>query len=310
MKSNSEVPIKPNIFALPNQTSILFGLIVVVLLGALVIGGIGDSPVPIWPLILALVLLSYRAFLSAPENRMKRRELEQASSDFEELKQTITNLASASPVALSRLPELLITDQKIGIFTFGTLRHWYIASNRNEAEGLQSALQDPVRNDTAKDKLIHELYHFKVGDYWQMSYGEELLRWTFTLMGWAILFFMGFGFLLIIAGNDVLKSDPSTFLAQVADLSPTGREALLKLFPPPSEMEALRHRAAEINLGLVVNFVVSAFLPFILIGGVLWFFYWPKFWRLRELYADAGVVHTRGEALPIVSNIVSIPPRT
>lgn len=305
--SELEVMVKPNVFALPNQTSILFGLVVVVLLGALGLGSLGRSPVPVWPLTLALIFLTCRAFLSAPEHRMRHNALKPASADLEKLQQTITNLASAPPIELSRLPRLLITDQKIGIRTLGTLRHWYIAINRCEAQQLQNDLLDPAQTMATEARLIHELYHFKTGDYWQMSYAEELLRWTFILMGWAILFFMGFGFLLIVAGSDVLQSDPSTILAQIENLSPEAREDLLGLFPSPSEMEAIRRQATEVNLGLVVNFVVSAFLPFVLIGGVLWFFYWPKFWRLRELYADAGVVHTRGEALSLVTNIVSIP---
>jgi len=306
-EQKSEILIKPNIFALPNQTSILFGLVVLALLGALVIGSIGRSPVLIWPLTLSLFLLTLRAFLSAPERHMKRNGLKPASTEFDDLMQTITKLASTSPLVLSLVPKLLVHDQTIGIFTFGTLRHWYIAINRSDAQRLQNDLQNPVLSKVAEDVLIHEFYHFKTGDFWQMSYGEELLRWTLILTGWFIVFLLGFGFLLIIAGKDILESNPSAILAQIVGLPPETNDTLLKLFPSSSEMEALRREAAGINLGLAVNFVMSAFLPFVLISGVLWFFYWPKFWRLRELYADAGVVHTRGEALSIVPNIMAIP---
>lgn len=299
--------IKPNIFALPNQMTLLFSLIVVVLLGAVGLGSIGYSPVPIRPIALALLLLTGHAFLANPEHRIAHRKLQPADPDIAELQQEVVALAKA--MMLSRTPKLLVTVEAPGIHTFGTWHHWFIALNKQEALQLQASLKHPERKEIVEAQLIHELYHFKTGDYWQMNLTRELLRMMLFLMGWAILFFTGFGFLLIVAGQAVLQLDLLALMAPTETLLPGTVEFMTGLFPSAEEMVELRNRAMGVNLGLVVNFVVSAFFPFIIIAGIIWFFYWPKLWRMRELYADAGVVHVQNKVLPLMSNITRIPLR-
>lgn len=77
--------------------------------------------------------------------------------------------------------------------------------------------------------------------------------------------------------------------------------------PSQAAIDQVRQRATEINLPLVLDFVVSATLPFVIIGGLLRVLFWPKLWRMRELYADAGVVHTQGEVAPYLSARIGIP---
>ena len=75
MESSAGTEAKLDIFALPNQTTILFGSIVLVLLGTILGGSIGQSPVVIWPLALGLTLLPLRAFLARPERDFARYNL-------------------------------------------------------------------------------------------------------------------------------------------------------------------------------------------------------------------------------------------
>ena len=82
---------------------------------------------------------------------------------------------------------------------------------------------------------------------------------------------------------------------------------LIRLMPTLTEIEQLRQKMESINLFLVLNFVASALPPFVVTGGILWALYWPKLWRVREHYADAGVVHTQGEVRPYLSALTKIP---
>ena len=296
---------KVNVFALPNQTTILFGLIVVVLFGSVILGSVGSSPVPVWAIAGALLLLTFHAFLSYPERHIKHSGLQEVDSSLTALQTVIDTLAKK--IQLKRVPKLLVTSEAIGVHTFGTWRHRFIAINEKEAMTMKACLDNPELAEAAEAKLIHELYHFKTGDYWQMSFTQELLRRTFTLMGWAILFFMGFGFLMIVAGQAVLAMDVNEIAAQIEPIFPIGSDIILYYLPSPEELAEVRKNSANVNLGLAVNFVVTSFFPFVLICGVLNFFYWPKLWRMRELYADAGVVYEQKKILPLISNIVPIP---
>ncbi len=296
---------KLNIFALPSQTTLLFGLIVTVLLGTVFVGSIGPSPICTWPLALGLLFLPLRTFLARPERDFARHNLSPAGDDLADLQQAIETNAKA--IGLRRTPRLVVSPSKRPLYTFGTRRHWYIAVNHEAALRLQESLEDPDVAPVAQARLIHELYHFKTGDYWQMGYTRELLRTVFLFMAWAATFFCGFGFLLIVAAPDFLQLDPTKLLEQAGNLTPEVRQMLLQIMPSPGEMEAVRQKAAVINLPLVLNFIVGATLPYVIMGGILWGLYWPKLWRMREFYADAGVVQAQGKATPYLSALTQIP---
>jgi len=296
-----------NIFALPSQMAIIFGLIVAVLLGTLFAGSIGSSPVPVWPLAIGLLLLPLRAFLARPEREFARHNLSAAGNDLAGLQQAIET--SATEIGLRRTPRLVVSSNEDSKqpYVFGTFRHWYIALNHEVAKHLQADLLDPDVAPVVQAKLIHELYHFKTGDYWQMGYVRELLHTIFLFMNWAVVFFCGFCFLLLVAAPDFLRFSPSELVGQIDTLSPEARQMLIRLMPSPAEIEQVSQKAKNINLFLVLNFVVSALLPFVVMGGVLWGLYWPKLWRMRELYADAGVVHAQGKVRIYLSALTKIP---
>jgi hypothetical protein len=305
MKHPSEGRAKLDILALPSQTAILFWLIVAVVLGTVLVGSIGRSPIPVWPLALGLTLLPLRTFLARPERDLARHGLSSAGDDLADLQQAIK--VNAVAIGLRRTPQLIVSPNKRPLYTFGTFRHWYIALSHETALRLQASLEDPDQAVVVQAKLVHELYHFKTGDYWQMGYVRELLRTVFLFMTWAAIFFCGYSFLLFVAAPDFVQLDPPELVNRIDYLSPEIHQWFVQLLPSPAEMAEVRQKAATINFALVANFAVSATMPFVMLGGTLWGLYWPKLWRLRELYADAGVVQTQGEIIPYLSALTGIP---
>ena len=290
MENNTETH-KLNVFSLPNQTTILFALIVLVLLGAVAVGSVGSQPFMI-PLVLGLLFLPLRAFLAWPEREFEKHGLNQAGDEFAGLAQVIEN--EAHEIGLPRTPKLVIGEGEIKLHIFGSFKRWYIAISRAEAECLQADLDDKNRISAVHAMFVHELYHFKNGDYWQMGYARELLQAAATFVLWAMAFLMGFGFFLLVVKPDFIAFDYPAFIEQLDMLLPPAiREFYLSGLPPVEEIADLQQKAAGINMFSVITFAVNATLPFVIVGGVLWLFYWRKLMRIREFYADAGVAHTQ-----------------
>jgi len=286
-------PNKLNLFVLPNQTNTLFGLIVIIFLGAIAAGSVGTQPF-MFPLALGLLILPLRAFLARPERELRRHKWKQADAEFSDLVSIVEDKAKA--IGLPRIPRLVISEGEIELQALGSLRHWYIVLSRTEALRLQADLNDSDCVPAVQAMFIHELYHYKSGDYWQMVYTQELLRLTAAFMLWAIAFLVGFGFFLLVVQPDVLKLDWSALVSQLSILPPEIREIYLTVLPSAQDIAEMQKKAAEINIVYVLYFIVDATLPFIIASLILWLFYWPKFMRTREIYADAGVVHTLREA--------------
>jgi hypothetical protein len=181
--------IKLNVFALPSQTAILAGLIVTVLIGSMLIGSVSPVWMCLWPLALGLLVLPLREFIARPERDIAHYRLSPAGAEFQEVQRTIE--IHAQTLGLRRRPQLQVSNQLKEIYTFGSFRHWYIALGLNAAQALEQELINPESAPTAQAKIIHELYHFKTGDYWQLGYVEALLSLTLRLTTWATFFFFG-----------------------------------------------------------------------------------------------------------------------
>lgn len=304
MKSQADSKPKINIFAFPSQTTIIFALIVVTLLGAVFTGSIGSSPICIWPLALGMLLLPLRAFLERPERDFAKYDLSPAGEDLIKLCQVIE--ANSKSIGLRRVPQLVISPNESPLYTFGSFRRWYIAISHKTAVRMQEQLSTPETSSVEQAKLIHELYHFKTGDYWQLGYAGELLRLTFLFMVWAVTLLVGLGIFLILTSNEFLQMDFTELFGQVDSLTPEMRQVFIDIMPTTKQMAELRQQAEGTNLSLVLSFIASAFFPFIVIGGILWGFYWSKLWRMREFYADAGVVHVQGEVMPYLSALMGL----
>lgn len=304
MRKPQEPEVPVNVFALPNQTTILFVLIMVVILVTVFWGSSISSPICIWPLALGLLALPLRAVLKRPEREIRCHDLSPAGEDFSILKQYIA--ARAKALALPRTPVLLVSPGGMPIYTFGSFRHWYIAMDQKTAQTMQTHLTDPDNTLVVEAQLVHELYHFKTGDHWQLGYTGELLRTNFTLMAWAAMFFLGFGLFLIVAIRSLLDLDIQAMISQMAAIPELG-VTLSDIFPSPEQVAAVQESAAQINLGLVINFALSITWPFVVVGFVIWIIYWPRLWRLRELYADAGMIYYQGRMMPALAVLTRLP---
>jgi hypothetical protein len=388
---------KLNIFALPNQTTVFFLLIVSVVLGVVLAGSVGAPP-SIKSLAIALLALPARAFLARPERRFARYRLTFAGDEFPELRQEVVRLAQkiglrcapriaaptaaafprwgvlrqgllvvapdadaetqpAEPVAFrllavvcgwygalgageledvrrvfprafklwgawylaaGRRPRVQTwwVRPRVSLHIFGTFRRRYLAMSREEAETLRTMLADPGQAPTARAQLIHELYHFQTGDYWQLGYAGELLRLTFLVMLWAAVFFIGLGLLLI-------RVKP--VIAQLGQFVPMLQQTIRMFGVIPKELfgvfdqligfldvlvgmlQQISRDAAHLNFSRLILFSFGAVYPYTILGLALWLIYWPKLWRMREFYADAGVVQAQRTTLPYQAALTGIP---
>ena len=205
-----------NLFALPSQTAVLFWLIVAALLGAMLIGLTGPHIIPMWPLALVLLLLPFREFIMRPEREMDHQcgLISPPDAEFRGLRESIGILSKQ--IELKRVPQLLINPKRDEIYAMGSFRHWYIVIRAEKAKKLEELLTNPRKIKSAEAQILHELYHFKNGDYWQLGYLAELFKVSFNLMIWVLVFMGGWGFLLVLVKDaffqfsvaDLLKNIP------------------------------------------------------------------------------------------------------
>lgn len=304
---SADHPARLNLFALPNQTTIIFLMMTLIVLGTILVGSVG-TPYSIKSLALALLILPLRAFLARPRREFRRQCLVPADKDFTSLQEEIRT--QARKLALPRVPQLCMSSKETPLlYTFGTLRHWYIAVDKKTAESLEHTLKNPATAPTAQAKILHELYHFKTGDYWQLGYAGELLRMTFFIMLWAFIFFLGLGSLLLKAKPVIGQlSQYALMFGQVSrmmgNMLPDLTPLITRLVPLFND---LNQRLAAVDFDWIMVFSVGAVYPFALIGLILWAIYWPKLWRTREFYADAGVIQAQQSILPYLSARTGIP---
>lgn len=323
-----EKQFKLNIFALPNQTTILFGLMVFVLIGIFIVGSLSEVRLLVFfPFTALLLILPIRAFLARPQRNIRTRQLRPAPDSFQPLQDTIVELAQE--MGLRHRPQLLLGQvertfwhelvskmsrflpvaivdwlqrrlpQDQSIHTFGSRRNWYVAMTLGEAKKMQADLIQQTA--VTRAILIHELHHFQGGDYWRLGYLAELFQQTRWLLGWAILFSMGWGVLLVMAANEFFTLNIVDFLNEMSEPFQLG-EDLAALLPPQAELDALAAQVQSINLiestFFTVTFFFVVFMPFVVVTFLLRFFLWPKLWRTQEFYADAKVVHRQKRSAP------------
>lgn len=307
---------KINLFALPSQTAMLFWLLTATLLGMILLGSIDPNPVPIIGLLpLTVILLSLRGFLERPDREIRKKCLQSVGERFPLLRKAIEE--DAYLINLKRIPQLLIDEKRNEIYEMGSFTRWYIVCGVEKAQILENWLATPESNRGAQGILLHELHHFKTGDYWQLGYLSELFQATFRLMFWILGFFGGWIFLLALIGSSVLQMSPDSILKKIPEEDrPLYEQIVPSMFPPETQRQALQEKAAEIDLGAVLMFIVSLSFYVIFIAIVLWRFYRLRLWQMREFYADSGMAQSMGTMAPVwdvfklnrVSNKASINP--
>jgi uncharacterized membrane protein YecN with MAPEG domain len=293
-----------DLFALPSQTAILFWLITATLLGAILIGLTGGHIIPLWPLALILLLLPLREFMIRPEREMRKLGLFPLpeGDEFKELRASIDVLAKK--IELKRVPKILIGADCDEIYEMGSFRRWYIVIRASKAKKLQELLVNPRKAGLAEVQILHELFHFKNGDYWELGYLAELFRVSFNLMMWVLVFLGGWVFLLVLVKDAFFQFSITDLIQHMpVDIRPTMEQILPSMFPSDAEMESLRVKAEGINFAWAVYFISNISLPYIAVAAILWRFYRPSLWRIREFYADAGVIAVQKSIKPFIEFI-------
>lgn len=287
-----------NLFALPSQTTIIFWLITATLLGAMAIGLFGPHIIPMWPISILLLVLPLREFLLRPDREIQKYSLKKAGKDeFVEFRQRIDQ--KAQEIGLRHAPQILLDEKRLNeIYVMGTFRRWYLVIGLEKAKKIEGLLTIPGKAALVDVQLLHELHHFKNGDALQLGYLTELFKVSYSLMIWVFIFFVGWGFLLILAKDAVFQISVSEIIQKMPpDTRPLMETILPTVFPSSEEIAALKIKADALNLFAVIGFVSNISIPYIFLTSILWLFYRPVLWRVREFYADAGVVLTQKNTL-------------
>ncbi|MBK7919065.1 MAG: hypothetical protein IPJ94_22945 [Chloroflexi bacterium] len=288
------VPIKPdnpemelNLREFPNQTAVSFWIIVIVLLGVMVAGAIGPSPILMWPITLTILILPVRALLAWPDREIEKRQDRQATvvltanGALPRLQTALTTLATTN--GYHEPIKIIVgsaTDKMNAVGSWG--RH-YLFIGQEIAQHLDSDLHTPQRQAVAEAALLHEIAHFLHRDVQRVGYTRELLRSSFIVILWWMFFLLGWLGFTSLAGQAFLDFD----LSQAPNMDPMALELLTPIITLSSEQRAeIVEKAGTVSMSLVLNYVVSAFVPIIWMGFFLWLFFWRRMLRLQEHYAD------------------------
>lgn len=291
---------RTNLLAFPNQTAVSFWIIVSILLGIMLVGAIGPSPVLMWPATLTMFLLPVRAWLTWPDRELKNRQNLTATQELIQdgtlprLQQTLTTLAQIH--GCPHPIKIIISGPNDTIHAVGSRRRHYLFMGQDIARKLDNDLQDPKRQAIARAALLHELAHFLHKDVQRVGYTRELLDSSFWLILWWMVFLLGWLGFANLTGRAFLEFD----ISQVTDLDPLLAEVLTPIVTLSPEGRAeLIEQIESVNIGLVLNDVVVAFTPIIAMGLFLRVFFWHRMLRVQEHYADYFVVTTMND----VSNL-------
>lgn len=290
-----------NLFALPSQTSILFNLLVVVLWGAILSSMFGVQVIPLWPLGLMLIVLPFYGFLLRPDIEQKKNNLIPPNSgEYLRLLRRIEEIAHN--IELPRVPVLWLDQHRTQpIYSLGTFRRWYIVITPQQAQKLDDWLSDPNKRQLADVQILHELHHFRNGDIWKLGLLTELFRYSVLVMGWGMLFMLGFGIFLIQVRESFLHFSVSDMIGRLpVDFRAQLEPFLVAALPSPQDLAAVQDKARSINLFWVLDFAINVTLPYVALAIFLWLFYRPLLWRVREYYADAGVFHYQKSTMPFL----------
>jgi hypothetical protein len=274
-----------------------FALIASVILGIAFTALLPGSQLWWPPVILGLTLLPLRDFLQWPDRLL--REYRPGGSrvdrapDADPVRQQIES--TLGTLAPARPPELCITDAPVDIESFGTFRRRYLALGRAPAARLARNLSSDKRRRSHLAMLCHELAHFANHDMPLAQLSRSLLKMTVLVMAASIWIGLLLVTFLVIISPEILRPEFWTHVSERL-------AALMPGFPAPDfswvlnslrqqnpyAFERLQDPASRDALWLSSSlYLLGAQLPFVLVGAVLWIFYWPRLMRIRELYADA-----------------------
>lgn len=284
-----------NIFALPSRTTLLFALIVLVIALPILASFGGGSPICAPFLLFWMILLPVRDFLRRPNQTIQSHSMKDASKQFPSLSQCWNELA----INLVKIkpPRLMLTQQSIDVFTFGSFRRRYAALSEITARALEQNLASSQKKDAQRGQaiLLHELAHFLHHDVWMAIFSHSLLRVTIIFMTLDLIANSLTPFLYnsIVSFFDFRKLWSPELIETMTMLDPSQIQLMLH---PPQILPDVWWRYEA--------FVLTAHWPLIVGSIVLLVFYWRALLRTRELYADARVAQWQGDEQVLLDQLL------
>lgn len=278
------VKCKLNILALPSYTSILFGLIVFVILGAILSTLSPESQICWPPLVLGIIFLTLRDYLNWPAREARQQQLQPLAAEIGEPLQKI--LADLSKQPVEAQPRLVVSPNEKVSKAFGTFRRSFISLNNYLAQCLAEDALKAGRARYVRAILAHELAHFLNRDVFLAGLSRSLLRVTALV---ALINFVVslFGIFLIV--------DTQAEVAQRqfwADFSPIPQINLVPFHEyaveqNPALMELLATGEGTNEAFSFIFYLWEAHWPLMVVPAVLLLLFWRQLLRVREYYADA-----------------------
>jgi hypothetical protein len=282
-------PPKLNLLALPSLPGYYLAIMALVILGALVASSLPGSPFRAGPILVAFYgLLVVRDFLIQPEREAHRHGLMRPAADqYGALRGAIAELARHA--GLRRGPQLRLAQTPGALFALGTFRHNYLAVAPDLAAVLETdLLAGGKRRRRAEAALLHEIQHVIQRDLIYVGLARSFLRVGTALCGFGLWLLMGIAVMSFMFPITPLLAPE--YAARLEQLQP-GLGQIWEVAIPPGLAEAA---AQPPELGLALLYLLNAFLPLALTIGLMFLLIWPRLLRVRELYADAGVVASQG----------------
>lgn len=305
-----------NLFALPSQTSLIFGGILAVIGLPLLFSLTGRFALLLPLLPIVVLLFTVWDFLAEPVRLRTRWEAKPVSAaaapnppgrltdvagDDKDapaeawLAQRVA--AIAREVGLRPSPILLKTGRRLDVpFAFGAWRQRYLLTPDWLISDLyQASLHSPQQARFAESILHHELAHFANNDVVLTYFARSLLRqtifvlltWWFALMWMPVIYQVGLRFL-----PELVAGAPSELIAM---LPPILQAQVLEIIrnPPPQTWTMMVIAWLELTM---------AVMP--LVGGAvfLWLRDFNLLLRAREFYADARADAWLGNLAPLIAN--------
>lgn len=300
-------PRKLNVFALPNQTTIMATIIILVVYATIIGISLDTIPMPLWPFLIGLLILSIRSWLTWPEQEAQAHQFLPAGNHVQRLQSCIMQLSER--VRIKRLPRAMIARKDDVLFVYGGWRRWFIGIGPEKAATMDALLDNRDAQPYVEAALLHELHHFKLGDHRLIAYTRALLRTGRWFIGWASLFVVGLLVIIWSIIDDFLKHPPAEIAARFEAVLPglgLG-DLMLAGLPAHAERLAMQQLAPTINFRSIALYVLGNTFTILLISTILVVFFWSKLSRFRELYADAGVVQIQGTSAYLmgVTSIIS-----
>lgn len=302
----NERNLRVNILALPNQQIVLVLMLAFVIFGTLL--AISSNGPPWLFLLMALLLLalSFRRMLTQMEADVRKHGIHQAGPKYAPLQQRLINLCHTT-LRMQRVPLLAIATTPSEPHALATWRRWYVVLGREWADGALQRLADPAQALQIDDLFLHELHHLKHGDHLWIGYANALLHTSTRLILWLALLLFGIETLTMLMQYSFFTAFD---LAKIAALFETlwpghGDQVVQTLFTSPEEFKRLAAQARNTDFGIAILSVLLNTLPYLVINSMLQIIYWQRLMRLREVYADAGVILATGRVNELLKGLIS-----